>query len=138
MPDSAAAPVLPFVAADARPGASTVVFAIRSNLLVRGSASWLPGGRRFLLLRGHEVAQAFVLLGAGRAARQMRAHAWDGGIGVAAGKLDLDVAVELVEAGLASELGVGGAEQAAEQVVGHGSSPPSARRSLRRASCSGL
>src|SRR5215218_9614787 len=127
MPDSAAAPVLPFVAADARPGASTVVFAIGSNLLVRGSASWLPGGRRFLLLRGHEVAQAFVLLGAGRAARQMRAHAWDGGLGVA---------VELVEAGLAPELGVGGAEQAAEQVVGHGSSPPSARRSLRRASCS--
>src|SRR5438045_3700522 len=98
MPAWAAASVLPLAAGAAgRPGASRVVFAMSSSLLCRwGPARLLTVGGSVLRLRDYEVAQACVLLGAGRAAGQVRAHAGNGRVGIAAGQLDLDVAVELV------------------------------------------
>ena len=94
-----------------------------------------------------------MLLAARGAAGEVRAQAGNGRVGVCAGELELDVAVELVEARVAADLRLGGAEQTAEclvavralhHVVSSSSdpteSPHSSRclRSLRRASCSVL
>jgi hypothetical protein len=65
----------------------------------------------------NEVAQAAVVLLAGRAPVEMRAHAGHGHVGVAAAHLGVDVLVEPVEALVASELGLPGAEQAGGQGV---------------------
>ena len=98
-------------------------------------------------------AEALVLLSAGGAALEMCSQAWNGRVGVLPSELKLDVAVELLEAGIAADLGSRGAEEAAErllhvwmlhQFVSSGressESPSSARclRSLRLASCSVL
>ncbi len=52
-----------------------------------------------------------MVLAAGRAAGEVLAHPRHGGVGVAAGELELDVAVELLEALLAGELVLCRAEQ---------------------------
>ena len=105
------------------------------------------------LVAADEGAQALVLLAARGAAGEMRAQPGNGGVGVFAGELELDVAVELVEADIATDLRLGGAEHAAEctvavrtfgHVVSSSSVPtesPHASRCLRsfwRASCSDL
>ena len=54
---------------------------------------------------------------AGRAALEVGAHARDPVVGVRALKLELDVLVELLEALVAEQLGLGGAEQPLEGVV---------------------
>ena len=105
------------------------------------------------LVAADEGAQALVLLAARGAPCQVRAEPGDGGIDVGAGQLELDVAVELVEAGIAADLRLGWSEQTAECVVEVGAfahvassrsepteSPHSSRclRSFRRASCSDL
>src|SRR3954471_16075292 len=64
-----------------------------------------------------ELDQAFVLLATRRAAAQMGAHARHGGIGIDAGQLQLDVAVELGEAGVAADLGLGRPKEAAERLL---------------------
>ena len=59
--------------------------------------------------------QAVVVFRAGGAALEVGAHARDRRVGVGAGELELDVAVELLEALLAAELRAAGAGQAREQ-----------------------
>ena len=51
----------------------------------------------------------------------MRAEARNGRVGVVAGELELDVAVELVEADVAADLGLARAEEAAERLLEVGS-----------------
>jgi hypothetical protein len=63
------------------------------------------------LLAAHERAQALVLLATGGAAVQVGPQARDHGVGVAAGELQLDVAVELREALVAADLRSRRAEQ---------------------------
>src|SRR6478736_9086649 len=101
---------------------------------------------------GDECEEAVVLLPAGRAALEMCAKPGDRRIRIGAGCLELDVAIELVEAGIATDLRLGRPEHAREHVLHvailHQSSshaPSTARphssrcpRSLRRASCSVL
>jgi hypothetical protein len=98
--------------------------------------------RRFVV-SSYEGAEAAVLLVAGLAALEVRAHAGDKLVGArgAVLELDLDVAVELIEALLAGQLGLGGAQEASQDVVwsvgvlGHAwPSACSRRRSLWRAS----
>jgi hypothetical protein len=74
---------------------------------------------RRLGVSSYERAEAAVLLVAGLAALEMRAHARDQLVRArgALPELDLDIAVELVEALLAGELGLGGAEEASQDVV---------------------
>jgi hypothetical protein len=69
-------------------------------------------------LVGEQRREAVVVLAAGRAALEVRPHARHRGVGVAAGELELDVAVELVEARLAGQLRVGRSEQPVKQVGG--------------------
>ena len=76
-----------------------------------------------------------MLLGAGRAAVEMRAHPGDGGVRILARELELDVAVEVREALVAAELRVGRAEQACEQVGYVVPLSVTAPRRVRRASC---
>src|SRR6476620_3295742 len=64
-----------------------------------------------------EVAQAVEVLGAGRAAVEMRAHAGDPGVAGLAGEAQLDVAVELLEALLAGQLRSARAEHPAQERV---------------------
>ena len=52
-----------------------------------------------------------------RTVRESRAHAWHRGVGIGAGELCLDVAVELLEALVATNLGSTGAGQTPEQAV---------------------
>src|SRR5262249_56202292 len=100
-----------------------------------------------------EGEQALVVLGAGGAALEVGAEPGQRCIGVLACDLQLDVAVELGEAGVASDFGPFRAEQASDDVVQirvlhqlassgerPGARPASSRcaRSLRRASCSVL
>ena len=99
-----------------------------------------------------ERAQALVLLAAGGAAVEMGAQARERGVGVLAGELELDVAVELVEAVVAADLGLAGPSsrpsacfEIGSFVIVSSSQSSSARprssrcsRSLRRASCSVL
>src|SRR5919197_387957 len=108
--------------------------------LNRGFARLASPWRRVLRRRvaGEEVAQAVVILAAGGAALEVGAHAGHRGVGVCAGELELDEAVELVEARLAGQLRLHWAEQAADVIAVHGASSPrsaSAERSRRRASC---
>src|SRR4051812_6976026 len=96
---------------------------------------------------GDEIAQAGEVLGAGGAAVEVGAHAGDPRVGGVADEAELDVAVELLEALLAGQLGSAGAEDPSQDGVGfavglHASSSPtrkpraaSAARSLRRGSC---
>src|SRR4051794_21201854 len=107
--------------------------------------------RRELPLRSHQQRpQRRVILRARRAALEVRRHAGYGGLRVRARELQLDEAVELVEADLAAHLCGGRAEHAGESVPGllvHRAFPSessrnpwsaSCARSLRRASCSVL
>jgi hypothetical protein len=59
-------------------------------------------------------SQALMFLAAGRAAVQVCPQAGDGYVDVFAGELELDVAVELLEACVAADLRFGGAEEATE------------------------
>jgi hypothetical protein len=74
---------------------------------------------RRVVVSSYEGAEAEVLLVAGPAALEVRAHAGDELIGARGTvlELDLDVAVELVEALLAGQLGVGGTQEAPQDVV---------------------
>ena len=104
-------------------------------------------GRR---LSADEREQAVVLLAAGRAPVQVRAEAGNGRIRVFTGQLELDVAIELLEARIAPDFRPGRPEQTTECPVGmsllhqvlssrnrSGESPQSSRcfRSFCRASC---
>src|SRR5215211_1214401 len=124
-------------------------------LLVRGPAcrgeQYLPCRRvpiprildrsttRSACVVGQQIAQALVLLAAGQAAGEVGPDAGELGVGIGAGQLQLDVAVELGEALLAADLRLLGAEQPVDQAHWRTSSPASrpvrARwaRSLRRA-----
>src|SRR5919197_1009426 len=94
-------------------------------------------------------AQAEVLLVAGGAALEMRSQPRDLLLGIRAGDLELDVAVELLEALVAGHLGAGGPQQASQEsvearhhrvvpppAVGSSAKPSASRRprSFRRAS----
>ena len=57
-----------------------------------------------------------MLLAAGGAAGEVRAQARNRPVGVETRELELDVAVELVEAGVAANLGAGRTEQPVEQL----------------------
>jgi hypothetical protein len=59
------------------------------------------------VLLGNEVQEALVVLVAGRAAIEVRAHARNLAIGVRFGQFELDVAVELLEALFAGQLRAG-------------------------------
>src|SRR5258708_208460 len=115
----------------------------------------LPAATGASLLGVDEAQQALVVLVAGRAALEVGAHAGDLGVRVGAGGLQVDVAIELREALLAAQLRAGRPECTCQETIGvevvplltHRPSPPSsgskprsasARRSLRRASCSVL
>src|SRR4051794_23297106 len=104
---------------------------------------------------GHQREEALVVLLAGRAALEVSAHPRHRRVGVGAGQRQLDVAVELLEALLAGQLGSGGGQDAGQAPQGvvlgvahgelprswrSGSRPRAARheRSRRRASCSVL
>ncbi len=50
------------------------------------------------MLGGEQGVEAVVVLGAGGAPFEVGVHAGDGGVGVAAGELEFDVAVEVLEA----------------------------------------
>ena len=80
------------------------------------------------LVAADERAQALVLLAAGGAAGEVGAQPGDGGVGVGAGELELDVAVELGRSTRRSRSRLGGAEQAAEDLLadpgGRSSSSP--------------
>src|SRR5262249_62359980 len=96
--------------------------------------------------------EARVRLGAGRAAGEVGPKAGNEPVGVAAGELQLDVAVECREALVATELGIAWAEQAEQRELrgavdvhdsplsSSASKPRASRcaRSFRRASCSVL
>src|SRR4029453_17208550 len=89
----------------------------------------------------HQGAQALVLLPAGQAAGQVGPEPGEVGVGVLAGQLQLDVAVQLGEAVVAAQLRLLGPEQPVHQThlrltSSPASSPALARwaRSLRRAS----
>src|SRR5262245_33022993 len=69
------------------------------------------------LLAADERAQALVLLAAGRAAGEMSAQPRDRRVGVCAGELQLDVAVELLEALVAADLRLGRPEQPPERLL---------------------
>src|SRR4051794_17822424 len=105
------------------------------------------------LLAADERPQALVLLAAGGAAVEVSAEAGDGGVGVLPGELELDVAVEEVEALVAADLRLRRAEEPAERLLQIGTvhrhlssgwsssaNPRSCRscRSFRRASCNVL
>src|SRR5215212_2589010 len=104
------------------------------------------------LLAADERAQALVLVAAGGAAEQMGAQPGDRGVGVGTGELQLDVAVELLEALVAADFGLRRPEQPAQRLLQIGSlghfvsssvfrdRPCSSRwdLSFRRASCSVL
>src|SRR3954452_11688808 len=90
------------------------LFILRSVLRSPPSASrWSES----LLARVEERGEALVVLAAGGAPVQVRAHAGNGQLGVAPGQLELDVAVEVLEALLAAELVAGGPEQAVDDPV---------------------
>ena len=74
-------------------------------------------GSGVLTFRADQREQALVILAAGRAALEMRAHARHGGVGVHTGELGLHVAVELREALVAGELRPGRAEDEVETVA---------------------
>src|SRR5207245_7781545 len=69
----------------------------------------------------NERAQAFVLLAAGGATSEVRAQAGHRRVGVAAGELELDVLVELLEALLAANLVACRPQQPAERLLQLGS-----------------
>src|SRR3954469_9068975 len=75
---------------------------------------WLSPGRSGRAVVGEERGEAGVLLGAGGAAAEVRGHAGHGALGVGPGELEVDVAVQLVEADLAGDLRLPGAEQAVQ------------------------
>src|SRR6266540_2489273 len=69
---------------------------------------------------GQERTQAVVLLAAGRAAVEVRAHPRDPSLRVAALELELDVFVEPLEALLAADVRTGRAEQLLQALVALG------------------
>src|SRR5919197_280779 len=73
------------------------------------------------LLAADERAQALVLLAAGRAAGEVGAQARDRRVGVLAGELELDVAVEVLEALVAADFGLCRPEEPAERLLEIGS-----------------
>src|ERR1044072_9515383 len=112
----------------------------------RRARGWRPPGRvPYLLARalpGDEGQQALVVLGAGRASLKVRVHARELAVRLRVLELGLDVAIELVEAMLAGQLGLARSEQARQLAVrivwlGHGRlpspgcAPPAPRRARR-------
>ena len=81
-------------------------------------ASGGPVGLRLIVagVSSDQRDEALVVLLAGRAALEVGAHAGHGRVGVRAGQRELDVAVELLEALLAGQLGSGGAEESRRSV----------------------
>jgi hypothetical protein len=71
-------------------------------------------------LSADEVPEALVLLAACGAALEVSTKAGDRGVDVGAGQFQLDIPVELLEAGVAADLRLGGAEKALERVVRDG------------------
>jgi DNA-binding NarL/FixJ family response regulator len=121
-----------------------------SPLPRRGLARASPNGLE-RLLAAHEGVEAVVLLAASGAPVEVRAQSGNGCVGVGAGSFELDIAVELVEAGVAAYLRPRRAQEPAQRLLEIGSlhhfssefssaSPRSSRcfRSFRRASCSVL
>jgi hypothetical protein len=68
-----------------------------------------PSGQLGRLLAADEGEQTLMVLAAGRAAVKVGTQAGDDGVDVLAFELELDVAVELVEAHIAPDLRPGGA-----------------------------
>ena len=85
-----------------------------------GHAAFVRRRRRFLpraILMREQGEQALVVLGARRAAFQVRAHAGNRRVGARARQLELDVAVELVEAALAGHLRAVRPEEARQEAA---------------------
>jgi hypothetical protein len=68
-------------------------------------------------LRAGQGTQALVLLAAGGAAVQVGAQTRKSGVGIVSGNLEIDIAIELFEALVAADLGLGRAEQPSEHVL---------------------
>ena len=140
----------------AREVADEVCFLHDGRIVERGAPEQVlshpqqPETQRFLrrLLFGHasvlgqQRAQALVLLAAGRAAAEVRAHTRDAGVRAGAAQLELDVLVESLEALVAADLRARPARAGVRRrSLGHGSARrqaaprPARARSLRRASC---
>src|SRR5579872_664167 len=68
-------------------------------------------------LAGEQRAEAHVILATGRAALEVRAHARNRRVGIAAVELELDVAIELLEALIAAELRACGTGEARDQAI---------------------
>ena len=68
------------------------------------AAVWACSGLRMLALGCDQGVQAVAILGTGRTALEMRLHARDLSISITAGELQLDVAVEVLEALVARQL----------------------------------
>jgi hypothetical protein len=62
----------------------------------------------------HECDEALVLLGTGRKALQVRAHAGHDGLGIDFGELEGDVAVNVLETHLTGDFGLPGSEDTAQ------------------------
>ena len=69
------------------------------------------------MLALYERLEALEFFVAGLAAFKVRAHPGNRLVGVSAGEFELDLAVELIEALLAGELGVGGSEQPSQERI---------------------
>src|SRR3954454_3274562 len=67
----------------------------------------------------YEFEQAGVILGAGRAARQVRPHAGHGEVGIRPADLELDESIELLEAFFARDLRSIGTEQCTQVWIRH-------------------
>src|SRR5215208_4866221 len=92
---------------------------LRSEGRARGTAGASVAGSelRRARLGFHQGSQAAMVLGTGRTPCEVFAHSGDVGVGVGALQLQLDVAIELGEAFLATQLGPLWSEQPAEQAV---------------------
>src|SRR5438552_16603801 len=81
-----------------------------------------------------EGSETGVVIVAGRASLEVRSHSWNRLVGIGAGQLQLDIAIQLLEALLAAELGPLRAKQGAQHLVvlmpRHASSFPSSPTSL--------
>src|SRR5215208_5095953 len=92
---------------------------LRSKGRARGTAGASVAGSelRRARLGFHQGSQAAMVLGTGRTPLEVFAHSGDLGVGVGPPQLQLDIAIELGEAFLATELGPMWSEQPAEQTV---------------------
>jgi hypothetical protein len=105
---------VPYLALDAASCAVNVVlhdwFAPAGETVLRAFGT----NRRCL---GDQVAQALVVLVAGRAALEVSAHAGEASVGILARDLEVYVLVEQLEALLAADLGLGRPQQTCEELA---------------------